>query len=142
MSEIAGFKGEYRFLSNFYEYPGHPVIYEGIAYPTAEHAYQAQKYPRAQRPRIAMLPTPGAAKKMGRLALLPKNWEDTKYDIMYRVVKAKFGGSFELAELLRKTDSLRLVETNEWGDCYWGVCGGIGFNKLGEILMRVRSELP
>jgi predicted NAD-dependent protein-ADP-ribosyltransferase YbiA (DUF1768 family) len=31
------------------------------------------------------------------------------------------------------------VEGNSWGDTYWGVCKGKGQNKLGHILMQVRS---
>lgn len=37
---IDRFSGPHRFLSNFYP---SPIIYDGVAYPTVEHAYQAQK---------------------------------------------------------------------------------------------------
>src|SRR4051812_21328901 len=39
-ARIAEFQGEYRFLSNFWPAT---VEFEGIRYPTAEHAYQAAK---------------------------------------------------------------------------------------------------
>src|SRR6185369_8674281 len=39
-TKILEFQGDNRFLSNFF--PAE-VIYEGITYPTAEHAYQAAK---------------------------------------------------------------------------------------------------
>ena len=38
--QISEFKGEYRFLSNFYQ---HPFEFEGLTYPNAEAAFQAQK---------------------------------------------------------------------------------------------------
>jgi len=40
MFTINTFRGKYRFLSNFYYAE---VNYEGIRYPTVEHAYQAAK---------------------------------------------------------------------------------------------------
>src|SRR3954468_6821071 len=53
---IDSFQGEYRFLSNFWPAG---VEFEGITYPTAEHAYQAAKtLDVALRKRIAAEPTP------------------------------------------------------------------------------------
>ena len=37
---INEFQGKYRFLSNFYPCD---IVYEGIQYPSTEHAYQAAK---------------------------------------------------------------------------------------------------
>lgn len=34
-----------------------------------------------------------------------------------------------------------IVESNTWGDTYWGKCKGVGQNKLGQTLMRIRNEL-
>lgn len=34
-----------------------------------------------------------------------------------------------------------LIEGNTWGDRIWGVCDGVGENRLGKILMRVRAEM-
>lgn len=31
--------------------------------------------------------------------------------------------------------------SNTWGDKVWGVCNGEGENRLGKILMRIRSEI-
>ena len=38
--QIRQFKGEFRFLSNFYP---SPVKFRGILYPSVEHAYQSAK---------------------------------------------------------------------------------------------------
>src|SRR4051794_10492805 len=64
IAKIDSFQGEYRFLSNFW--PAE-VVYEGVTYPSVEHAYQAAKtLSIEERKRIASLPTPGEAKKEGQ----------------------------------------------------------------------------
>ena len=60
---------------------------------------------------------------------------------MYDVVNSKFTQNKKLAEQLMATGEDDLVEGNDWGDRYWGVCRGVGKNKLGQILKRIRSEL-
>lgn len=60
---------------------------------------------------------------------------------MYDVVNCKFSQNKKLAEQLMATGEEDLVEGNDWGDRYWGVCRGVGKNKLGQILKRIRSEL-
>ena len=59
---------------------------------------------------------------------------------MYEIVLQKFR-STAMYSLLKSTGEQELVEGNSWGDTYWGVCKGEGKNKLGKILMRVRTEL-
>ena len=39
-AKIGEFDGKFRFLSNFYP---SPIFYDGILYPTVEHAFQAAK---------------------------------------------------------------------------------------------------
>ena len=34
-----------------------------------------------------------------------------------------------------------LVEGNDWGDTYWGMCNGEGKNYLGKMLMSIREEI-
>ena len=41
----------------------------------------------------------------------------------------------------RAGQRLKLVEGNTWGDRFWGVCGGVGLNWLGRLLMQVRDEV-
>ena len=73
--------------------------------------------------------------------MLRKDWEQVKDDIMYEVVRAKFIQHPILAQQLLDTRDAELIEGNNWGDTYWGVCNGYGKNMLGRILMRVRDEL-
>jgi ribA/ribD-fused uncharacterized protein len=133
---IEQFRGEHYFLSNFYSAP---VVYGGICYQNNEAAFQAQKQPeRAQE--FASLP-PNEAKRLGRRVRLRPDWESVKQAIMEEIVRAKFTQNKHLREKLLKTSSAELIEANQWGDTYWGVCRGKGRNELGKILMRVRTEM-
>ena len=84
---------------------------------------------------------PSEAKRLGRRMRLRSDWEQVKYDVMLDVVRAKFNQHPDLAQKLLATGDEELVEGNDWGDTYWGVCNGRGKNMLGKILMRVRAEL-
>lgn len=138
MKTIAIFDGEYAFLSNFYN---SPITIAGINFPTVEHAFQAMKtIDVAERQLIAAAPTPGKAKRLGRTVHLREDWEEAKESVMYICLKAKFSIP-ELREKLLATEDAYLIEGNWWGDTYWGVCNGIGQNKLGQLLMRLRTEL-
>ena len=45
-----------------------------------------------------------------------------------------------MLKLLDTGDAI-LIEGNDWGDRYWGVCDGVGQNKLGLILMGLRKKM-
>ena len=135
---INSFTGRYAFLSNF---AGCRINCQGIIYHSAEAAFQAAKSNDPFDRMLVANMTPAAAKKWGRNTKLPNCWEDVKDNIMYEVVKAKFVQNSNLRELLLKTGDAWLIEGSTWNDTYWGQCDGLGWNKLGEILMQVRKEL-
>ncbi len=133
------FRGAADFLSNF-----HParLVYQGIVYPAAEHAFQAAKtIDPGQRRRIAVCPTPGMAKAAGRRLTLREGWLDMRVDVMREVLEAKFAQNPPLAARLVATGRAYLEEGNSWGDVYWGVCRGRGENMLGLLLMERRHQL-
>ena len=135
---IDSFTGQYFFLSNFYDAP---VVFEGIEYKNNEAAFQAQKTTDPSiRARFSVYP-PNIAKREGRRVSLRPDWESVKDEIMYQICLCKFEQNRDCLEKLLSTKTAKLVEGNTWGDTYWGVCNGVGENHLGEILMRVRSEL-
>ena len=137
--EIDRFSGRYRFLSNFWRCV---VAYDGLAYPSSEHAFQAAKTTnRVQRVAIQTIPSPGQAKKFGRGMSLRVDWESIKLDVMQTVVSDKFSRNSELKERLLETGDRKLIEGNTWNDTYWGVCNGVGENHLGTILMQVREAV-
>ncbi len=137
-NNVKGFFGDYRFLSNFHMAP---VWYEGILYPSTEHAYQAAKtLDESVRMEFLGL-TCGKAKNKGQEIGLRDNWDTIKYDVMFAVVFDKFFRHQDLKELLLSTGDKYLEETNHWGDKYYGVCEGEGKNVLGKILMQVRDVI-
>jgi N-glycosidase YbiA len=139
VNAILGFFSEYQFMSNFYP---SQVIYECVAYPTVEHAFQAAKTLDEQLRRwIASRKRPGEAKKEGRNLQLRKDWESVKYNIMKELVTLKFKAHADLRQKLLDTGDKYLEETNTWGDTTRGVCRGKGTNWLGKILMEVRADM-
>lgn len=69
------------------------------------------------------------------------DWEEVKDKVMYEIVLAKFTQNPDLKEKLLATGDEHLEEGNTWGDTTWGTVNGIGENRLGIILMKVRKEL-
>lgn len=135
---INRFHGENGFLSNFYLCP---IEYDGIIWPSVEHAYQAAKcadlYDRWKFKTMSA----GQAKRMGRKIEIRPDWEHIKRDIMYNLVWLKFNQNPDMAKMLLDTGDALLEEGNTWGDKYWGTVDGIGQNHLGMILMHIREEL-
>lgn len=139
---VSGFFREHRFLSNFHECK---VVVDGIAYPSSEHAYMAEKTIHVEEKQlIAAFLTCKEVKKYGssEMNITRENWEYVRVTAMMKVLIAKFTQNPELkAELLATGDRL-LIETNWWNDLFWGANkGGRGLNILGECLMAVRSLL-
>lgn len=135
---INSFKGDYFFLSNFFPAP---VKYNGITYASSEAAFQAQKtLDIKERLEFSDL-NPSEAKRKGRHVRLRDDWEEVKEDIMFDICYAKFSQNKDLGDKLDKTGCEFLEEGNNWGDTFWGTVNGKGENRLGGILMKVRSEL-
>lgn len=126
------------FLSNFYETP---VMYEGIRYRNAEAAFQSAKLVDKVE-RLAFQKLTGAqAKTLGKTVKLRDDWDDIKLSVMYDVVDAKFAQNGIIRTELIWTGTQEIIEKNDWGDTYWGVCRGKGENHLGKILMAIRKDI-
>jgi ribA/ribD-fused uncharacterized protein len=137
---VGSFHGKYHFLSNFYE--GIVVCYDGVAYPTSEHAYAAAKtLDYSKRLWVAGASTPGEAKRRGRGLTLRPGWGAAKLHIMWTVLLDKFlRNPWIRADLLATGEAL-LIEGNTHGDRFWGQVDGTGENHLGRLLMGVRAAL-
>lgn len=135
----------YGAFSNLYK---RNIEFEGIVFPTAEHAYQAGKARKpAVRDWLMAAPTPSllamAAHGLYVWDIAP-DWSKTKFDRMKRVLLAKYTQHQDLRELLLSTGSARLVESATVDNAVnrlWGEVNGKGQNKLGVLLMEVRAEL-
>ena len=133
---LSEFQGEFRFLSNFWPCK---VEFEGIIFPSVEHAYQAAKtLDWEKRVEISLLSSPGEAKRAGKNLTLRPDWEEIKIPIMRELLIKKFSDR-ELLNRLRQTKSQELLEGNHWGDTFWGICRGQGENHLGKLLMEIRE---
>jgi ribA/ribD-fused uncharacterized protein len=147
---ILGFFGDYRFLSNFHSQEGVKIYIDAIdglncnakfVCDTIEHAFQASKTIIVEERReVAAAETPGKAKKLGRKVTLRSDWQEIKNDVMMELLVQKFTHPY-YRDLLLATGDAELIEDNNWGDTYWGMCEGIGENHLGRMLMEVREVL-
>ena len=107
--QIAWFRDEYAFLSNFYS---SEIEHEGIVFPTVEHAFQAAKtLDIDERRKIAATLAPGSAKRLGRRVKLRSDWEQIKVGLMRDLLRIKFRDP-DLAARLLATGSAELIEGN------------------------------
>lgn len=137
MTSINSFTKEYRFLSNFWYAK---TVYNNIEFPTAEHAYQAAKSVSPNMWKFfSRIETPGEAKRCGQQIDIRPDWDEIKVDIMREILKSKFSDPTLKCKLIETGDS-ELIEDNNWGDVFWGVCNGKGENMLGKLLMEIRDE--
>lgn len=135
---ILGFRGEYRFLSNFWLVD---LNIEGEVYKSSEHYYMAMKTTNdIWRQRIMDAPSGAKAKRIGKTVPLRADWhEKYKNQTMLYALIHKFRIP-EMREMLTATGDAYIEETNNWNDVYWGVCNGEGKNMLGRMLMYVRGR--
>lgn len=135
------FRGEYGFLSNFYNCC---IEYEGKVYSSVENAFQASKTLSEDERVIFTKYTPIEAKRLGRKVKLRGDWEEVKVLIMTELIFIKFSVK-ELSNMLLSVKE-DIVENNTWHDNFWGVCtcprcNERGANVLGIILSKVRDNL-
>ena len=151
---ITKFEGRWNFLSNFYKCD---IEHQGIKYTSVEAFYVAMKVNDQQlingvyytpgdfREMISKISIPGVVKKIGQKVKLRSDWREKKLEYMNWAIREKFKNE-NLADLLKSTADLELVEQNSWHDNFWGKCvcnrcKGNEKNHLGKILMDVRDEL-
>lgn len=139
MNVINTFDGDYRWLSNFYQ---SPLQWGDIVYPTVEHAYQASKTNNSSvRFSISRLSSPGEALRAGHDLVLSDDWTDEhKIKVMELLLRKKFYED-PLRRLLVDTHPVWLINTNMWGDVFWGMYRGKGENHLGVLLMKIRGDV-
>lgn len=137
---ISSFRDGYRFLSNFYPAS---TVFNGVRYPTSEHAYQAAKATSPEDFRwVAEAPNAAEAKSRGRLIRCRPDWASVRDEVMRQVLAAKFAAPGLHAQLLATGDE-ELVEGNPWHDHHFGYCTKcqVGDNVLGKLLMELRAQL-
>ena len=138
MQAITKFTGEYGWLSNFY---GGPAMYEGDLYLSSEAAFQAAKTLDKQERIAFQSMKPWEAKDAGKKISLRPDWEQIKDDVMFDILLDKFSRNPESKAKLLATGDAHLEEGNQHGDMIWGTVDGVGANRLGKALMKVRARL-
>ena len=142
--KVYGFFGPYFFLSNSFI---DDIEYQGITYPSIEHAFQASKCPDIETRELfstkaeKVLDAKGA-RDLGRNVFTRETWVDHQHEIMKELLTIKFSKG-RMVRWMKGTLNKPLIYANFYGDTYWGVDikTGSGFNHLGEILMEVRSHM-
>ncbi|MEK7484390.1 MAG: NADAR family protein [Planctomycetota bacterium] len=132
----------YGCFSNFSK---HPILIEGVQWPTSEHYFQAMKFPTEpdRQERIRQDSSPSKAKKIAwePSSKMRPDWDTYRDEVMLKVIREKFQQHPNLKKILLSTEKEILVEHTK-KDSYWGDGGdGSGKNKLGQTLMQVREEL-
>ena len=137
---IDSFRGEYSIFSNLNECV---IKFGGLEFRNSEACFQAQKCATDDE-KLAFCKITGVeAKHLGRKVKIDvRKWNSIKYYVMYAVVQEKFKQSDKFRQKLMDTVGMILIEGNDHGDTYWGVCNKTkqGENKLGEILMTIRDR--
>lgn len=133
---IREFRGRYAFLSSDWRAD---VEFEGVFYPSAAHAIAAaQTTDPAERRVIAAQSSPADARRRAGALQLRPDWDRIKFDAMERIVRDKFTRHPALREKLRRTGDAYIEYAD--GDRVWGISNGVGENRLGITLMKIRDE--
>jgi len=166
MDDIIYFYRETDKYGDFSNYFPSSMIIDNVYYQTVEHYYQAQKYVGDSRHQeyaqlIIRQNTPNKAKILANkkvsghyswmqplIELISKykdvkirdDWDQVKDNVMRKGVFNKYLQNSSLLDNLKNTGSSILIEHSY--DKYWGDgLDGSGLNKLGTILMEIRSIL-
>jgi ribA/ribD-fused uncharacterized protein len=131
-------------LGEFSNFAAFPIKLKGRVWPTSEHYFQAQKFAgNGHEETVRLAKSPMIAARLGRSRAHPlrPDWETVKDDMMREALRAKFTQHPRLCSLLLSTADAPLVEHTR-NDSYWADGGdGTGKNRLGELLIELRTEL-
>jgi ribA/ribD-fused uncharacterized protein len=139
-------RAEYGGLSNMAA--GYSLNINNIIIPSAEHLYQACRFPHNTQLQFEIInePSPMTAKMIGRrnISLTRHDWDQVRYKIMQWVLEVKLSQNWEsFGNLLFSTGSKHIVERAP-KDKVWGAVqegdNFIGINALGRLLMYIREK--
>jgi len=136
------YEHDFYVLSNFSAFE---VRWNGLRFPTSEHAYHYEKFPANNllRSRIRNATSAHDAFKLAEANKehRRKDWDAVKVDIMRRILFAKADQHEYVCRKLLATGDRELVE-DSWRDDYWGWGPNRdGLNMLGKLWMEVRAVL-
>jgi ribA/ribD-fused uncharacterized protein len=130
-------------LHDLAPFSAHEVELDGVVYKTAEHAYQALRVIPAARQPIIDARSPMDAWRAGQVAkqnnqLVP---DFDKVALMEQIFRAKLSQHNDVREVLLATGERELLKVYDT-DYFWGTgADGTGENQMGQLWMKIRSEL-
>lgn len=132
----------------FSNFRASPFELNGQRWPSANHYFQAAKFfgtDDEYSTKIRQADTAFEASRMGKSRQHPiqDNWNEKRDEAMKEAVLAKFTQNGGCRKLLLETGDAVILCHNV-DDGYWGDgegCGGTNLNKLGKLLMEVRTFL-
>lgn len=144
VDEFIGFyPREFFCLDNFSSFA---VMYNGVKYPTVEHAYQTLKFINTA-PQIAKeIVECFSAHEAQKIAYANKdkqnpNWDEIKVDIMAELLKLKLAQNPYVKQKLLQTKDYTICEDSP-KDSFWGIGPNRdGQNQLGKLWMKLRGEI-
>ncbi len=136
------------FVTYFSGYSAHAVEYQGVVYPTVEHAYHCQRYVDpaiVEEIRTARSPFKAWQVSQKYKSEQQANFNERKATVMEDICRAKLQQHEDVQrELLASRDLpiIKHITTGTPADGFWddGV-DGAGRNETGKIWMRLREEL-
>lgn len=144
---IGSFSGDLEFLSNMYKIPIYfnESKYDNFqpdfkVYPSSENLYQALKCKYIKDRELFQNVDPYKSKRIGRSIEIRSDWDNVRLEAMKLAIDLKFK-NIELAEKLIDLPDDKIIEFNNWGDRFFGICNGEGLDHLGKILRAKKQQI-
>lgn len=144
---IGSFSGDLEFLSNMYKIPIYfnESKYDNFqpdfkVYPSSENLYQALKCKYIKDRELFQNVDPHKSKRIGKTIEIRYDWDNVRLEAMQLAIDLKFK-NIELAEKLINLPDDKIIEFNNWGDRFFGICNGEGLDHLGKILRAKKQQI-
>lgn len=131
------FRGDYYFLSSMFPCS---VRYFDLTFKCSESLFQAFQCTNMEDILAISKMNGFDAKKYSKTMSKRSDWKEIRLKVMTFVVDLKFHQNIILLQKLARITE-PIVEENTWGDTFWGVCNGIGYNYLGRILEKLKHKI-
>lgn len=122
-----------------------PFTAAGKVWPSVEHYYEAKKFvdDEEYQEKIRSQPTTALASRLGRMPeggrKVRDDWNSIQEEMMYDGYRAQFRQHKDMMDALQATDPRPIIYQSD-ADPYWGSgITGKGKNRLGYLLMKLRS---